>query len=258
VIAVVISREDEASVTIWSQLYDLLDWEQKTPDIFHCSCRPLMAYLIDDTHLYHDHVDCELACRGFAPDAIVYASRHASKSRRKTLSVHPVGNYRTADFGGHEGTLVPAAPHLMAQALRCMAEDAHDLPYTVCYEVTHHGPLLETPTLFIEVGSTINEWKDKKACRKVAAAIARMDIHAEYKVAVGIGGGHYAPRFTDITLKEGVAFGHIIPHYQLGDMDRAMISQVIATTPKVEYVYSHGTKAESFLPWFAEEGLVIH
>ena len=256
-IAVIISREDEASITIWSQLYGLLDWEQKAPEIFHCSRRSLTAYIIEDTHLYHDHIDCELASRGFAPDAVVYASRHTSKSHRKTLSVHPIGNYGIADFGGHESTLVPAAPHLMAQALCYMAEDAHDLPYTVCYEVTHHGPFLETPTLFIEVGSTINEWKDKKACRKVAAAIAQMDILAENKVAVGIGGGHYAPRFTGIALQEGVAFGHIVPQYQLDNINRAMISQIVAATPKVESVYSHGTKAEPFLPWFAEEGLKI-
>ena len=157
-IAVVICREDLASTSIWSHLSALADWRQEEPNLLTCPKHGLVAYFIDDLHLDHDHIDRELADLGVVPNAVVFASRHASRSGRKTLSVHPVGNFARADYGGRERVLVPAAPRLMATALRHMATGARDLQYLVCYEATHHGPFLETPSMFIEVGSTTKEW----------------------------------------------------------------------------------------------------
>jgi D-aminoacyl-tRNA deacylase len=238
-------------------MYDLVDWEQETPDLYTCPHRKIVAYFIDDIHLNHDHVDRELASQGILLDAVVFASRHASRSGHNTLSVHPVGNYRSAAYGGRERTLVPAAPYLMAQALRHMAADAQGLPYLVCYEVTHHGPYLETPSLFIEVGSTAREWQDRQACRVVAAAITRLEVPSQDTVAVGIGGGHYAPRFTDIAKRKRVAFGHMIPRYHLEDLNLGQIRQVIAATPGAQCVFAHGDMAESLLPQFVEAGLTV-
>lgn len=256
-IAVVISQEDEASIRIGRHLLTILEWRREADDLYWCQSRNLVAFFINGTHLYHDHIDRELRQRGYDPAAVVFASRHASESGRRTLTVHPVGNYGDADFGGKAGILVPSAPLLMSQALRYLRVKARDLPYTVCYEVTHHGPYLETPAMFIEVGSTSREWNDDRACGMIATAIARLEEQQEDLVAVGIGGGHYAPRFTDITLREKVAFGHMIPRYHFKTLHRSLAHQAVAATPGVEAVYAHGDDAARFLPWFAEKGLAI-
>ncbi|MDD5778368.1 MAG: D-aminoacyl-tRNA deacylase [Candidatus Thermoplasmatota archaeon] len=256
-IAVVVSRRDQASTRIGRHLLGILDWSREADDLYQCESRDLVAFFIPDTHLYHDHVDRELRQRGYDPAAVVFASRHASESGRRTLSVHPVGNYGSADFGGRAGTLVPSAPLLMSQALRYLRDEAQELPYTVCYEVTHHGPYLETPAMFIEVGSTSREWSDDRACSLVAAAIARLEDSGGDMVAVGLGGGHYAPRFTDVTLGESVAFGHMIPRYHFKTLYRSLVHQAVEATPGSQAVYVHGDQAARFLPWFSEKGLAV-
>ena len=43
----------------------------------------------------------------------------------------------------------------------------------------------------------------------------------------GIGGGHYAPRFTSLTLNHGYAFGHILPKYREHSFNEKMLRQAI-------------------------------
>ena len=42
------------------------------------------------------------------------------------------------------------------------------LDYEVSYEVTHHGPSLDVPAMFVELGSSENQWSDSKAAEAVA------------------------------------------------------------------------------------------
>ena len=67
------------------------------------------------------------------------------------------------------------------------------------------------------------------------------DLPKDIPVLVGIGGGHYAPRFTEIILEKNVAFGHMIPTYQIraGNIDEAIIKQAIDKTPNANGVYFH-------------------
>src|SRR3990172_1758937 len=44
------------------------------------------------------------------PEAVIYASRHRSAAGRKALTVHPIGNFAAADFGGGPGQLPPPPP----------------------------------------------------------------------------------------------------------------------------------------------------
>jgi D-aminoacyl-tRNA deacylase len=60
-------------------------------------------------------------------------------------------------------------------------------------------------------------------------------------VLVGIGGGHYAPRFTDVAFQRNIAFGHMIPSYHIdtGAIEWDMIQQSLQATPNARGVYLH-------------------
>ncbi len=187
----------------------------------------------------------------FKPDLAIFISRHTSKSGKPTLTTHPIGNYGKAEFGGKTRTLVKSSPKMMTQLLRNLKKYASEekLEHQVCFEVTHHGPYLTIPTLFVEIGSNEREWNKKRSGNVIAESVLDLldsyrcekDMAKDIPVVVGIGGGHYAPRFTDIVLEKKVAFGHMIPSYHVdaGNIDEEMLKKALDETPNVEGAYIH-------------------
>ena len=229
---IIFSKEDEASINISKFVIEGRKWKKGqlyVSDNF-------LIYFINDLHIYHDNIDKELEEKGYEVDALIFASRHASLQNRKTLSVHAIGNFGPAEYGGREGELVRCPPLLMLSALKILKEKNLE-EYEVCYEATHHGPYLEKPSFFIEVGSTKEEWNDKRACKAVAEAIIGIS-EERAQVAIGIGGGHYAPRFTEIAFEKNVAFGHIAPKYVR--IDNNILLKMKNSTPGCEKAYLHG------------------
>ena len=263
-IIIVVSKKDVASVNIGRALLTLDEWHE-TGDFQHGIAyghNSLCLVNIEDLHLHHDYIDQQIRKElKIAPSVIVFASRHTSRSQKKTLSVHPIGNYGDALYGGKHHTLVPSAPVLMTWALRKLHEKkmSYELSYDVCYEVTHHGPFLSTPAFFIEIGSTALEWKNETVAQVIAEVILDMPQcnNKKDEIAIGIGGGHYAPRFTGIALKKKLAFGHMVPAYHQDCLDQSMIDQLISSTPNVETVYFHGKTINSVEILFKEKGLRI-
>jgi D-aminoacyl-tRNA deacylase len=237
----VASEADEASVGQRAALLALGAWEPTAPFEGRPAYRrgELRLVTIAEHHLYRDHLDRDVAAAlGEPPDLIVYLSKHRSESRTASLTVHPIGNPKGAEFGGQPGTLVPAAPRWMTAALRRLRTEARGLPYEVTFEATHHGPYLETPTFYIEQGSTEKEWGDAEA----SAAIARtlLDLSpADVPVAIGLGGGHYVPRHSDVAVARRVAFGHLLPTHALEGLTDALLQQAIDRTPGAQLAYLH-------------------
>jgi D-aminoacyl-tRNA deacylase len=139
----------------------------------------------------------------------------------------------------------------MAQLLRHIKKNLQstNLDYKVCYEVTHHGPFLRIPTLFVEVGSTEVQWRQKEPAIIIAESLLELlrtyqyekDFPENIPVLLGIGGGHYAPRFTDIAFQKKVAFGHMIPTYKIDEetIDDEILEKTIQATPNLTGVYLH-------------------
>jgi D-tyrosyl-tRNA(Tyr) deacylase len=96
------------------------------------------------------------------PDAqlIVFVSRHCSQSGTPTLSVHVPGNFGEAGLGGLKRQVSVAPANAMAAALKALnrLKTQTGLAYEVSYEVTHHGPSLGVPTMFVELGSCERQW----------------------------------------------------------------------------------------------------
>ncbi len=197
---------------------------------------------IDHFHLEADHIDRRVSEElGIAPQKVVFLSRHKSTSKRPSLTLHPIGNYSTAEYGGREGSLVPSTPHYMTDVLRSLADQGKDLEFEISFEVTHHGPFLKTPTMYIEIGSDRTKWQHTEAARVIARSLLEAE-EREYPPAVGIGGGHYAPRFTDVALSWKISFGHMIPDYALDVNEQQLRAMVIKAMEKSDHpalVYLH-------------------
>ncbi|MEM2273669.1 MAG: D-aminoacyl-tRNA deacylase [Candidatus Bathyarchaeia archaeon] len=164
---------------------------------------------------------------------IIFISRHSSKSGTPTLSVHTPGNIGEALLGGKPRKVSISPASAMRAALIEMknARDEMNLPYEVSYECTHHGPSLNIPAMFVELGSAPEQWMDPKAAEAVArGAIAAAENKTIYPTALGIGGQHYNKKFTSIALLSETAFGHMIPKYALHDADEYIIRQCIERT----------------------------
>jgi D-aminoacyl-tRNA deacylase len=170
-----------------------------------------------------------------AAELIVFISRHSSQSGKPTLSVHTPGNFGDAELGGLPKTVSVAPAHAMQTALKTLMQckEYFRLSHEVSYEVTHHGPSLNVPTMFVELGSSEAQWRDETAAEAVAhAAMAAIaDFQKPRSSAVlGIGGTHYNQKFTLMALMGQTTFGHMIPKYAVALADEAMLRQCVERT----------------------------
>ncbi len=162
----------------------------------------------------------------FGLEYLVVVSRHSSAKQIRSLSVHPTGNFGTAKYGGRDKELSYTFANGMHRVfIELLNRNPGD--YQVTLEVTHHGPTqFKTPLFFAEVGSTEKEWTDPDAVEALVRSILEGNKRKKKtEVAVGFGGGHYAPKFTP--LEETIAFGHICAKYNAGYLDESMVSQMI-------------------------------
>ncbi|MEX0921101.1 MAG: D-aminoacyl-tRNA deacylase [Candidatus Pacearchaeota archaeon] len=153
-------------------------------------------------------------------DFIIFASKHSSKSKEKSLCVHAPGNWRFADHGGEKGRVCKTSALLLKQMFISLNENKKKFnlkDYKVTMEATHHGPLIEKPCLFIEVGSTEEEWTHKKAsfviAKTISETIENFKENPYSEVAIAIGGPHYCPNFNKIQLNSNVAISHVVSSY---------------------------------------------
>jgi D-aminoacyl-tRNA deacylase len=247
----VASTEDIASMGIKKALLASSTWDEKGTfeghPVVHTTEGPGATLItINKHHLDVDDIDKKAAKElGLSPPStVIYLSRHRSESGLRTLTVHPIGCYGKADYGGKEGTLVLSTPGPMTLALRLIHERtlARKLDFKVSYETTHHGPYLETPTFYIEIGSEEKAWAEVPPA-EVLASVVQDVIKAGHDikdpVAIGVGGGHYAPRFTDLARKKRISFGHMVPGYALEKASEEALAQAYKKTPRVSFVYFH-------------------
>lgn len=236
----VASEADEASRAQRDALLELASWSEDVRFEGLPTWRrgDLWLVTIAEHHLYRDRLDETIAGHfGGPPELLVYLSKHRSESGTPSLTVHPIGNLGSADFGGVARTLVPAAARAMTAALRALRREAAGLRYNVTFEATHHGPYLATPTFYIEQGSTEREWADREAARAIARTLLGLEP-VDAPIAIGVGGGHYVPRHTDVALERRVAFGHLLPAYALPSVDEAMLAQAVdASRATLAYVH---------------------
>lgn len=266
---IVSSKKDEASKNIRSNLLDR-EWDE----IGRYQDEPVykrgndILVTINERHIYFNNIDKKIEeIVSEKCNEVVFISKHSSDAGVDSLTVHPIGNYGEAKYGGKEGKLVPVSPHNMTEALHVLREVADEMGLTqkfdISFEATHHGPYLETKTYYIEIGSDDSSWKDKDAGETIARTVLQVGKDPiERPVAVCIGGGHYAPRFTDLAKSRDVSIGHIVPEWGMKYLTKESFSEMINKTPEVEYVYfdrssTSGKERERVKNWAREFDLQI-
>ncbi|MCI4323879.1 MAG: D-aminoacyl-tRNA deacylase [Thermoplasmata archaeon] len=175
---------------------------------------------------------------GAARPTLVFASIHRSEVGPTSFTVHPIGNPgSSAPLGGRPGTLVPTDPRLMAAALRQMGDRAPTLGIAATYEATHHGPHSPLPAFFAELGGSVGfDRPEPTAVGALASILANLDPDPADHVAIGIGGGHYAPHFTDLVRRRRWAFGHLLSKHSLSALDERVAQQALECTPGLDGV----------------------
>ena len=256
-VIIISSSTDPASINIKNSLLENSPWEEidvfyNNPVYKNSTLEDIFLITINDSKIRHENIDKEIKNQlGVTPKQAIFISRHRSKMAKPSLTVHPIGNYKEAKFGGKSETLVQSSPKMMTHLLRLIKKNLQvtTLSYQVCFEVTHHGPYLEIPTLFVEVGSTEHEWNKTEPAKIIAQSLLELleryryeaDFSGDSTVLVGVGGGHYAPRFTDVVFEKNAAFGHMIPSYHIeaGNINPETFEKALQKTPNATGVYIH-------------------
>ena len=219
-LAIVVSRADEASVHIGEQLLDVADWTESVDSRRPDADGGGTVYRTEGAELREfdgRHLELEAVSDAFdSPDRLAFASKHAGETGR-LLTAHHTGNFGVAEYGGEDGQFARAAPRAHRAVVSALAEHAPE-SYDVGMECTHHGPTdVGVPSLFVEVGSGPEQWDDPAAARAVARAILELrEVPADApeegghrRQLVGFGGGHYTPRFERVVRETDWAVGHI-------------------------------------------------
>ncbi|MCP3684229.1 MAG: D-tyrosyl-tRNA(Tyr) deacylase [bacterium] len=223
-IAIIVSKKDEAGMNIRDSL---LAYDFKEENGFH-SLGNIKLYTVEKESIYCEDIDKEIDA-----DLFIFATKHESASKVNSLSVHSPGNWGEAKYGGKEKQLCIAPEFHLKAALKKL-EELNNLNYDVVQECTHHGPFLEKPCMFIEIGSSLEQWKDKKAADIIAKTIMETLTKEQEgcKVAIGIGGLHHTPNFKKIILDSDIAIGHICPKYLLEELSKELIEQAVEKSTK--------------------------
>lgn len=243
-ILVVASNKDPASLNIKKQILTHYRFNETTARFqenmtyaSQVNGRDIQLITLNQESIYAQ----DLTTFFTGPELIVFISRHSSISGTPTLSAHTPGNLGQAELGGNPREVSISPANAMRDALKVMAKMKEELQlkYQVSYEGTHHGPSLNAPTMFAELGSSPAQWNDTTAAETVAhatmEAISRFhSVSAE--TVLGIGGPHYNNKFTRMALEKEVAFGHMIPKHSVPQIDSGMLQQCIKRTlEKVEH-----------------------
>ncbi|MAH99157.1 MAG: hypothetical protein CMA12_07460 [Euryarchaeota archaeon] len=231
------SNEDIASMNIYSEVMQLNGWgetqEYSHGKVTRNSISDVELLLIDQLHIWADGIDMKhQEITSSDVDEVLVLSRHVSSSETPAITLHAIGvpggkpRGSKAESGGINGKVPPPSTRF-AELFRTMKTVASarklDEKYDLTLETTHHGPLLESPTLYLEIGSTEEQWSDKEAARVWAETISlclgiegrdcRWEGYGD--VMIGFGGGHYAPRHKAVISESDVWLGHILASYSL-------------------------------------------
>jgi D-aminoacyl-tRNA deacylase len=237
-ILLVASRKDTASLNIAKQILNRYPFSitgetfQENPTFSADINRKKVTLIM----LNEEAVNAQHLPQSFTHlSLIVFISRHSSTSGMPTLSVHTPGNLGEAELGGLPKQVSISPATAMQNALKALTlfKEGMKLDYEVSYECTHHGPSLNVPTMFVELGSSPKQWRDSKAAEAVAhatmSAIGKFGV-SEKTAVLGIGGTHYNQRFTRMAVDGEAVFGHMIPKYAVPCLDVEMLRQCVEKT----------------------------
>jgi D-aminoacyl-tRNA deacylase len=230
--AIIISKQDPAGLNIKECLLRLYPFEKKITENnveIYVYSNNIHLYTLDDYSVFAEQID-----RKPSADFFIFATRHQSKEGVHSLSCHAPGNWSKAGFGGEDKKLCIAPALMLKKAYLELKKHQNEVSnHQITLEATHHGPFMEKPVMFIEIGSTEEHWGNKKAGEIIAHVIINLVLSPQLenqKIALGIGGPHYCNNFNKVLERTDIAVGHICPKHMLEKLDEEMIRQALKET----------------------------
>jgi len=190
------------------------------PDVYLVTSKQFIIYV-------DEKLDRELR-----PDRSVFISRHFAESGIPSLTAHFTGNFGKADFGGNPGEVGRFSPSLLKSYMQNLRSNSKNLDrkYNITLEATHHGPTsLDSPVIFVELGSSDKQWDDMLAASRIAEALmSTLENPKSFdKCAVCVGGTHYSEKFNNYLFESEFALGPIFPKYTLEFFTPGILRQVL-------------------------------
>lgn len=197
-------------------------------------------HITEEEVLYNENLDMSKIDKY---DFVIFPCTHRSESGEKTLSIHAVANWgNDAKFGGEPKKASKTSALFQKQMFEKLNANIaqFDLSeFKLTLEVGHHGPYINKPCVFIEIGSNEEEWKNRRAgfviAKTISETINSFNENPYNEVAIGIGGPHYCPNFNKIQLKSNVAISHIIPNYVAPITEEMILQAVRQTEEEVDF-----------------------
>lgn len=252
-IGIVVSRADRASEHIGDALLERGDWERLDGGHYRTEGFELRQY--DGLHLHLEDIAADFE----DPEFLVFVSRHSGETGA-LLSTHFTGNLGDAEYGGSDHQLAPACPNAQQDVLQSLDDHAPE-GYDVTLECTHHGPSDPgAPSMFVELGSSQEQWDDPSGATAVASAVLELrdggvhvdsDSHIDTdtdtaRTFVTFGSGHYAPRPSRIVRDTAWACGHIAADWALDELgdpgEHADCIDQVFTESNAEYALIEGDR----------------
>lgn len=227
--AIIATEQDQASRNIGNRIIELGKFEPAEEKPYKTFKRG------DDLLVWHKEklVLATDLSEHYDPECFVCVYKHQSeKNPKPLLSVHATGNLKQPMREGKPYELGIAHPGYMLTVLRNLQSHVPQ-GYQVTYEATHHSPTnLKKPVMFVEIGSTEEQWQDPNAIEAVARSVLGLleEQVKDYRACVGFGGDHYQGKFTKSSLEGDLAFGHIIPGFKFKELNQDIVRQAIERT----------------------------
>lgn len=255
------TRKDRASLNIANNLLRMFQWKEIQADSFSplenkiiISKIPnnkfVILWIIDEPLLAFDKPNEKLT-RLLGPQFhnnsisdILFLSKHVSTAGTASLTVHPIGipyQEENSRSGGMPGRCSPPSNHIGALMRSVYTESKAkglDKYFKITLEATHHGPYVEIPTCFVEIGSTEEEWANEEAGEIWSTCLGKhfslsikdflddsVSVDSQFEIfdsflelpqesfedeipntskiaVICIGSGHYVPKLNDIVRKQ--------------------------------------------------------
>ena len=239
----IVSTVDKASLNMANIFLEKLNYhEEKNPPkpaikaFFLEKLDAVLAYFLDDI-IYLNYLDNVLDVEQY-----IFLSRHSSLAKIKSLTVHHTGNVTNEEIYGAKPrelcyTYPPLTRTILLNIGRYAKKYGISKEFEIVYEATHHGPTsLSKPLVFVEIGSSEEEWIREDAAKVNVEAIIDSLVNTEKCSSVlGFGGGHYSRKHTKHAFETNDCYSHIFSKHSSKYLTEELIDQAIRKTlTKVE------------------------
>ena len=235
----VANENDPASKTMSTYLQDQKKFIPYSQNFFKSSLYDNVSLYLSKTPLLHANEVDDICIN---TDIFVFLSKHQSKNKIPSLTCHFPGNFNTNCYGGNQFELGISYPSFQKNYIKQIFDSRPVTQYCiVTIETTHHGPTsLKKPVIFVEIGSTEEQWYDRDLASLVCESILHVvsnRIISQKRICIGIGGTHYGAKFNDLILNSDFSIGHIANKHNLADLTPYLLNQMILKSyEKVDYI----------------------